>query len=90
MATVIVEGIYMGSSLKTSTFDGQSKTSLIVDIYQPESQSNNKAVQLRTDDLSLSNTFNNEYDTGSVIRAEAQVNAYKNNVYFKLIKLKND
>lgn len=87
MPMVNVNGVFMGANLKTSTFDGVSKTSLYVDVYQPTAQGSDKVVQLKSDNLDLLNTLNDEFDMGSVFEATANVNAYQNKAYFKLIDL---
>lgn len=87
MAIVLVEGVFMGAEVKTQTFDGNSKTSLYLDVYQPTSSQSEKMVQLKTDDVSLINTFSQDYDMGSKITVKAGVNAYKNKAYFKLIEV---
>lgn len=87
MAEVLIEGVYMGAELKTTTFEGVSKTNLILDIYQQKSMSNEKTVTLKTDDVSLMNLLNEGFDFGSVITVKASVNAYKNKAYFKLLDI---
>lgn len=87
MAVVLVEGVFMGAEVKTQTYDGNSKTSLYLDVYQPTSTQSEKMVQLKTDDVSLINTFSQDYDMGSKITVKAGVNAYKNKAYFKLIEV---
>lgn len=87
MATVQITGIFMNAEVKTTTFDGVSKTALYLDVYQKDSKSKDKLVQLKTDDVSLINTLNQEYDLGSEIQTTALVNAYKNEAYFKLLEV---
>lgn len=87
MPLVNVTGVFMGANVKTSTYEGVSKTSLYIDLYQPEAQGNDKVVQLKSDDVDLLNQINNNYDMGSVLEAEANVNAYQNKAYFKLLNL---
>lgn len=87
MPMVIVEGVFMGANLKTTTYEGNSKTSLYLDVYQPTSTESDKMVQLKTDEVDMLNTFNQSYDVGSKITVEAGVNAYKNKAYFKLLKV---
>lgn len=88
MALVQIEGVYMNSNLKKSTFDGNEKTSIMIDVYQPESTSNDRAIQIKADDLELLNVFQKEYTMGSKFKCSATVNAYKNNAYYKLVELK--
>lgn len=85
MATVVVEGVFMGANIKTSTFDGNTKSSLLIDIYQPTSEANDKMIQLKTDDVGMYQKLMDDYSMGSVVKANAQVNAYQNKAYFKLI-----
>ena len=87
MATVIIEGVFMGAQLKTTTFDGNSKTNLYVDVYQPNSDLNEKTVQLKTDDVAMYQALSKDYDMGSIFKVRAAVNAYKNKAYFKLIEV---
>lgn len=87
MPMVIVEGVFMGAEVQTKTFEGNSKTSLYLDVYQPTSTEADKMVQLKTDDVSMINVFSQSYDVGSKITVKAGVNAYKNKAYFKLIEV---
>lgn len=87
MAEVIIEGVFMGSSLKTTEFDGKKTTRLEVDIYQRDSTSNQKTVTAKTENLELVDVINENYDFGSIVRIKAVVNAYKNQAYFKLLEL---
>lgn len=87
MANVIVKGVFMGANVKTSTFDGNTKTSLYIDVYQPDAEGTDKVVQLKTENIELLNVFNKEYAMGSVFEASASVNAYQNKAYFKLLEL---
>jgi len=85
MAEVLVHGKFMGSELKTQTFEGVTKNNLYVDIYQPQSTSQEKTVTLKTDDISMANMFNTKFKFGEEISVNASVNAYKNKAYFKLL-----
>lgn len=87
MAIVTIQGIYMNSELKTTTYDGNSKTSVQLDIYQKDSPSSEKVVQLKTDDLELLHALSEHYDLGSIITVKATVNAYKNKSYYKLLEV---
>ena len=87
MALVHLEGVLMGSFIKSSTFEGKEKHKLQLDLYQPDSTSVNKMVVVSSDDLSLQNVINKNYAKGSVIKVAVQVNAYKNQAYFKLDKI---
>lgn len=87
MPVVTVDGVFMGANLKKSTYDGVTKTSLYIDIYQPNAQGNDKVVQIKSDDTELLNELNSEYDMGSVFKAETNLSAYQNKAYFKLLNL---
>lgn len=87
MAEVLIEGVFMNAEIKSSTFDGVTKTNLVVDVYQSKSNSAEKTVTLKTDDVSMINNFNENYDFGSVVTVKASVNAYKNKAYFKLLSV---
>lgn len=87
MAEVYIEGVFMGAEVKSSTFDGVTKTNVVVDVYQAKSSNSDKTVSLKTDDVSIINVFNENYDFGSVIKVKASVNAYKNKAYFKLLEV---
>lgn len=87
MPKVMVKGVFMGANLKKSQFDGKEKTSLYIDVYQPDSTDTDKMVQVKSDDVTLVQTFNSEYTMGSVFEAEVSVTAYQNKVYYKLLDL---
>ena len=87
MPQVLIKGVFMGADVKSKTFNGETKTSLYVDVYQPESTDSDKMIQLKTDDISLMNLFSKEYAMGSIIEAQASVNAYQNKAYFKLLNV---
>ena len=87
MPLVVIEGVFMGSNVKNSTFEGQEKSALYIDVYQPDSEDNEKMLRVKSDDVSLVNTLSKEYAMGSVFRCEASVNAYKNQAYYKLKKI---
>lgn len=87
MAEVILEGIFMGSSLKSTEFDGKKTTRLEVDIYQKDSTSNQKTITVKTENLELADVIKDNYDFGSLIRVKALVNAYKNQAYFRLLEV---
>lgn len=85
MAEVLVEGIFMGANIKSSTFEGNTKNSLLIDIYQPTSKSSEKMVQLKTSDVGLYQNVINDYAMGSIVKANASINAYQNKAYFNLV-----
>lgn len=87
MADVQIEGVFMGANIKTTTFDGNSKTKLNIDIYQPSSESNDKAIQVSSDQIDLFQQLSTDYAIGSLFKCSATVNAYKNKAYFKLDKI---
>lgn len=87
MAIVVVEGVFMGANVKSSTYEGNTKTSLLIDVYQPKSELSDKMIQLKTDDIGLLSVITSEYDMGSIFKANATVNAYQNKAYFKLLNV---
>lgn len=87
MAIVEIEGMFMNSELKTSNYDGKEKTQIVVDLYQQKSTQFEKTVQLKSDDVSLLQTFAENYDFGSMIKVKAAVNAYQNRAYYKLLEV---
>lgn len=87
MATVIVDGVYMGHSIKQTEYDGKKNVALYIDIYQADSSNQNKMVQLKSDDVSLYDSLEKDFSMGMPIRAYALVTAYKNTAYFKLLNL---
>lgn len=87
MALVKIEGVFMGAQLKKSNFDGKETSAIYIDVYQPESTDTDKTVQLKTDEIELIGTLNQDYSMGSKFECVAKVNAYKNKAYFKLEKI---
>lgn len=87
MPIVNIEGVFMGAQVKSNTFEGNTKTALYVDIYQPSSDLSDKMVQLKTEDISLYQSLVDQYDMGSIFKANASVNAYQNKAYFKLLDI---
>lgn len=86
MANVILEGIYLGSNIKSNTYNGETRTRLEVDIYQPDAE-RNKQVIVRTDNVAIKNTLDAKFKMSSPIKIEASTNAYQNQVYFNLEKI---
>lgn len=87
MAEVVITGMFMNAEIKTSTFDGNQKSNVHLDLYQKDSGSSEKTVSLKTDDLTLINLLNDQYDFGSMITVKARVNAYQNKAYFRLLDI---
>lgn len=85
MSTVLIEGSFLNAEIKTSSFDGKEKTSVYIDVYQQDSESSNKLVQVKSDDVKLYQSLINDYAGGSVIKLKCLVNAYQNKAYFKLV-----
>lgn len=85
MAEVIIEGVFMAANIKTSEFEGKKTSSVYIDLYQPTSTANEKTVSIKSDDLELFSKLTADYAMGSVFTCKAQVNAYKNKAYYKLI-----
>lgn len=87
MAQAIIEGVYMGHNVKTSSFDGVEKTAIYIDIYQKDSEDADKTISIKSDDLTLVNDLSKNFAMGSIFKAACSINAYKNKAYFKLNKL---
>lgn len=87
MAQAIVEGVYMGHSVKTTSYEGNEKTAIYIDVYQQNSEDNDKTISIKTDDLTLMNTLSKDFAMGSIFKAVCSINAYKNKAYFKLMKI---
>lgn len=87
MSQVVIDGVFMGAQLKTSTFDGNTKTTVLIDVYQPESEQANKTLQLRTEDIQIYQKLLNDFAMGSLFKAKAIVTAYKNQAYFKFVSV---
>lgn len=86
MPQAIIEGQYLSSSIKKSTFNGVEKSFVQLDVYQPESTDNEKTVVIKCDDLDVINKFK-ETKMGTPVKANVSINAYQNKAYFKLVKL---
>lgn len=86
MANVIVEGTYLNSYIKNQEFEGKKRSILFVDLYQQDSQSNEKSVTVRSDDVELVEKFKGR-KMGDVLRFRCQVNAYRNQAYFRLLEI---
>ena len=87
MAKVLLSGVFMGKTVKESEFNGNKKTTLLIDVYQPDSEEADKMVQVRTNELTYLNHLDKDYDLGSTFSCEATVNAYKNVAYYNLQKI---
>ncbi|QTR73049.1 hypothetical protein JC775_20380 (plasmid) [Bacillus cytotoxicus] len=86
MPQAIIEGQYLSSSIKTSSYNGVEKSFVQLDVYQPESTDNEKTVVIKCEDLSVMNNFK-ETKMGTPVKANVSINAYQNKAYFKLISL---
>jgi len=84
MAKVILKGVFMGKTVKESEFNGNKKTTLLIDVYQNDSDQSDKMVQVRTSELKYLNQLEKDYDLGSEFTCEASVSAYKNVAYYNL------
>lgn len=84
MSNVTVEGIFLGSQIDTKTFDGKETSKVLIDVYQPHSDSANKLVQLRSTDLTLVNNLK-DIAGNSPVKIKARVAAYQNNPIFHFI-----
>lgn len=87
MSVVKVKGSFLGANLKKSTFEGVTKVSVMIDVYQPDAPGTDKVVQIKSDDVELLQTINENFDMGSVFEALTSVNAYQNKAYFKLLEI---
>lgn len=86
MPKAIIEGQYLSSSIKKSSFNGVEKSFVQLDVYQPESTDNEKTVVIKCDDLEVLNKFK-ETKMGAPVKANVSINAYQNKAYFKLIDI---
>ncbi|MES5930269.1 hypothetical protein QCI77_30735 [Bacillus cereus group sp. MG9] len=86
MPKAIIEGQYLSSSIKKSSFNGVEKSFVQLDVYQPESTDNEKTVVIKCEDLEVLNKFK-ETKMGTPIKANVSINAYQNKAYFKLINI---
>ena len=86
MPQVLIEGQYLSSSIKKTNFNGQEKSHVQLDIYQPNSSDNEKTVAVKCEDLEILNTFR-DVQMGMPIQVFASINAYQNKAYFKLIDI---
>ncbi|MDA2035654.1 hypothetical protein PDM80_28315 [Bacillus cereus group sp. Bcc02] len=86
MPKAIIEGQYLSSSIKKSSFNGVEKSFVQLDVYQPESTDNEKTVVIKCEDLEILNRFK-ETKMGTPIKANVSINAYQNKAYFKLIDI---
>lgn len=83
LANVILEGIYLGSNIKSNTYNGETRSRLEIDIYQPDAD-RNKQIIVRANDLELKNIFDGKFKMSSPIKMKVSTNAYQNQVYFNL------
>lgn len=86
MAQVQVIGKLMGYGVDSRTYDGNTRQQLLIDLYQSESSDRNKSVQVRTDDLTFLNKFQ-QYDDGAEVALVCSTRGYRNDVYFNLISI---
>ena len=61
MPLVNIEGVFMAANLKTSKFEGQEKTSVYIDVYQPDSEDTEKTVQIKSTDISYFQDLTKKY-----------------------------
>lgn len=85
MGTVIVEGAFLNAEIKKKSFEGKETTDVYIDVYQQDSQSVNKLVQIKSGDVEVYQKLMQEYANGSIIKLKCLVNAYQNKAYFKLV-----
>jgi hypothetical protein len=88
MAVVTLKGIFLGASYKERNLPNKAPESYVqLDIYQPDSDLNDKQVTIKVEDVSLLSTLSKEYSMGSPIEIDCSLNAYQNKAYFKLLRL---
>lgn len=87
MAVVTIEGIFMGANLHQTKWEGQERTSVLVDIYQPNSTLKSKSLQVKAEDLAYLAQFNQNYTVGEPIVLKCTVTAYKNDPTYKLVDI---
>jgi hypothetical protein len=88
MASVaIIKGTYLSSSLKQKEFEGKKDITVQLDVYQPSSPLNDKTVSIKVEDVDMLQKFHESYSMGDSIEVECTINAYKNQAYYKLLRL---
>lgn len=87
MPLVTIDGVYMASNLKTSNFNGKEKTSVYIDVYQPDSEDTEKTVSIKSDDIQKFQELNKNFSMGTKFKCLASVSAYQNKAYYKLVKV---
>ncbi|MGH0854837.1 hypothetical protein ACRS52_21270 [Bacillus cytotoxicus] len=83
MPRMLIEGVFMDANIVNREYNGEKKTSLVVDLYQ-KSEKGNEPVRLTSKDVGLYQQIADNYKLGSIFRGYINVNAYKNNAYYRL------
>lgn len=86
MSYVTVDGVFMGANLHTQTFNDNTRYSVILDLYIPDSPAREKAISVRCEDVELLEHFQKNYTRGDMITLKCTLSAYQNNVYYKFVE----
>ncbi len=83
MPIVKIEGVFMGASMVEKEFEGNKKTTVVVDLYQ-KGEKGNETVRVSSKEVTLFPTISGGYKLGDEFKCLASVSAYKNNAYYNL------
>lgn len=83
MPVVKIEGVFMGASMVEKEFEGNKKTTVVVDLYQ-KGEKGNETVRVSSKEVTLFPTISGGYKLGDEFKCLATVSAYKNNAYYNL------
>lgn len=86
MALVTIKGAFLGAQIRKKSYEGNKESYVQIDIYQSGSTAANKTVTIKADDVEVYDILK-QYDLGSYIELECLVNAFKNQTYFKLVRI---
>lgn len=87
MAQVNIQGQFLGAKLDVKKFDGKETISVMLNIFQPDSQLKNNSLNIKCEEVEMLDVLNKTYTFGDQIEVKAAVNSYRNDTYFKLIEL---
>lgn len=82
---ISVEGVFMGANLRQQVFEGNTRTSVMLDLYVPECPLPDKAVSVRCDDINLLQLFQNNFSIGDFLTVRCTLSAFANRVYFRYV-----
>lgn len=85
MALVVINGTFINANLKKSEFEGKVSYSVQIDVYQEDSPLTNKVVTIKCDDAEKLQDFQKHFKMGDSFSCTCTLNAYRNQVYYKLI-----